>query len=76
MKCRAFCAADYSRTIEFDRLNFTAMAVNIELDRATANFAILDCGKRPRRGIDDRGEDSAAVGANYTGLYFKVHGIK
>jgi hypothetical protein len=62
-----------SRTIEFDRLNCTAMTVNIELDGTTADFAILDRGKRSGRGVDDRGEDSAAVGANNAGLYFKVH---
>jgi hypothetical protein len=49
------------------------MAVNIELDGATADFTILNSAKRSGRGVDDRGEDSAAVGANYAGLYFKVH---
>ena len=49
------------------------MAVNIELDGTTADFAILNRGKRPGRCVDDRGEDSAAVGANYAGLYLKVH---
>jgi hypothetical protein len=51
------------------------MAVNIELNGATADFAILNRAKRSGRRVDDRGEDSAAVGANYAGLYFKVHGI-
>jgi hypothetical protein len=67
--------ANSSRTIEFYRLNFTVMAVNIELNGATADFAILNRAKRSGRRVDDRGEDSAAVGANYAGLYFKVHAI-
>jgi hypothetical protein len=67
--------ANSSRTIEFYRLNFTVMAVNIELNGATADFAILNRGKSTGRGVDDRGEDSAAVRANYAGLYFKVHAI-
>jgi hypothetical protein len=65
--------ANSSRTIVFDRLNFTVVTVNIELNGAAADFAILNRGKRSGRRVDDRGEDSAAVGANYAGLYFKVH---
>jgi len=50
------------------------MAVDIQLDRATANFAVLDRGKRPCRSVDDRRENRSAIGADDSGLDFEVHG--
>jgi hypothetical protein len=65
--------ANSSGTIDFDRFNLTVVTVNIECDGTTADFAILNRGKRPGRSVDNRGEDSSAVRANYLGLYLKVH---
>jgi hypothetical protein len=50
------------------------VAVDVELDRTTTDLAILNGGKCAGRGVDDRGKDRSAVGANNARLYFEVHG--
>ena len=56
--------ANSSRTIEFDGFNLAAVAMHVKGDRTATNFAILNGGKCAGRGINDRGEDRSAVGAN------------
>ena len=46
MECRGFCASKFSRSIDFDRLDLAAVTMHVDGDRTTADFAILDRGKR------------------------------
>jgi hypothetical protein len=49
------------------------VAVDIELDRTTADLAILDGGKCAGGSVNNRGKDRSAVGAHNARLYFEVH---
>jgi len=42
IECRGFSASKFSRAIDFNRLDFSAVTMHVDGDRTTTDFAILD----------------------------------